>query len=338
MAFDEKDPRLVPYGSTNLGMPLILAEGLLVPNERFFVRSNGGTPSIGRDEWRLTISGHVENPLTLDFNRLAAMPGTDLVAFLECTGNGRSRFVPEAEGTPWRNDAIGNAAWRGVPLRNVLDLAGVKPGAIEVISQGADLADMRRGLPIGDAMMGGALLVYEMNGTPLPAAHGGPVRLLAPGWAGIASTKWLVGLEVSVRPFTGTYQGENYTFFDERGDAVAPIQKMPVKSLIAWPEDGATVDAGEQAIRGYAWSGLAGVDRVEVSVDGGESWLAAEIVDRAGPESWVHWRHRWQAEPGTWTLRVRATDQRGITQPVKARWNTKGYLMNEIHAITVQVR
>ena len=192
-----KDPRLIPYDSTNLGMPLTLADGLIVPNDRFFVRSNGETPAISRDDWQLTVTGDLENPLTVTFAHLIELPQHSYTAFLECTGNSRSRFTPETDGTPWLDDAVGNAVWSGVSLRDLLALAKPNPSAREVISQGADLSDMRRGLPMAMAMAPDTMLAFEMNGEPLPAAHGGPVRLLVPGWSGIASTKWLVGLDVA---------------------------------------------------------------------------------------------------------------------------------------------
>ncbi|MBX3070348.1 MAG: sulfite oxidase [Thermomicrobiales bacterium] len=337
MTIPDKDPRLTPYGTTNLGMDLGLIDSLIVPNDLFFVRSNGAIPNIDRDSWSLTIDGAVSNPLTIDFATLAGMPSRTLTAFLECTGNGRTRFAPEAEGTPWLNDAAGNAVWKGVSLASLLCQVCLLDEAVDVVSQGADLPDMRRGLPLQDALDPDVLLVYEMNGEPLPAAHGGPVRLLVPGWAGIASTKWLTRLEVWDRPFTGEYQGNLYVVYDENGDPVAPITRMPVKSVIRSPREGDLVAPGTMRVDGFAWSGYAAIDRVEVTSDGGATWQPASITDSAGPHSWCRWEASVSLPAGTQQLSVRATDQRGIRQPWEARWNQKGYQMNAIHTITLRV-
>jgi len=332
-----KDPRLIPYGSTNLGTPLELVDSLTVPNPLFFVRSNGPTPVIDPDDWRLSVRGLVDRHLSLSLSDLRELPGRTITAFVECAGNGRSRFTPVTEGTTWRNDAVGNATWTGTSLRHVLDRAGIRDGAVEVVSQGADLADMQRGLPIGLAMDLDVLLVWEMNGEPLTATHGGPVRLLVPRWGGIASTKWLASLEIVDRPFVGQYQGELYVLISERGERLLPIREMPVKSIIATPVDSARLPAGRQTVAGFAWSGYGGIARVDVSVDGGATWNAAEIIERAGPLSWVRFALDWDAEQGEARLQARATDERGLTQPAVARWNEKGYQMNAIQEVLICV-
>ena len=332
-----KDGRLTPYGDTNLGMPLELADGLTVPNELFYVRSNGPTPLIDPLAWRLRVTGLVASPLDLTLADLQNLPRRSLTAFLECCGNGRSRFHPPAEGTPWRNDAVGNAAWTGVPLPTVLDLAGVQEGAVDVVAQGADFPGMRRGLPLHVARDPNTLLAWEMNGEPLPDAHGGPVRLLVPRWGGIASTKWVVALEVTDHAFAGPYHTETYVFFTERGEPIAPIREMPVKSVIAHPIAHATLPAGDHTIAGYAWSGHGRIARVDVSTDNGATWTPTTITHEAGPLSWVRWEHPWRAAPGPARLRARATDERGLTQPATAPWNAKGYLMNAIHEVAVTV-
>jgi DMSO/TMAO reductase YedYZ molybdopterin-dependent catalytic subunit len=338
MAIVGKDPRLTPYGDTNLGMSLDLIEGLIVPNDLFFVRSNGPVPEIDPERWQLEISGEVDHPLSLSLGDLKSMPAREITSFLECTGNGRTRFQPDAEGTRWLNDAAGNAVWTGVSLAEVLDRAGVKPIGVEVVSQGADLAEMRRGLPIGVAREPSTLLAYAMNGEPLPAAHGAPVRLLVPRWAGIASTKWLTSLEVWDHPFTGPFQGKLYVVYDKDGVPVQPVREMPVKSVISEPAEGSTVDSGIVKIAGYAWSGFAQIERVEVSLDNGETWLDAEITAQSGLYSWVRWEYSVSLPPGQLVALARATDQRGISQPWKALWNQLGYFMNEIHKVSFVVR
>ena len=334
-----KDPRLVPYGGGNFGMPLDLVgpgDGLIVPTERFFVRSNGPIPTIDPEAWRLRVAGLVARELILSLRELHALPRRTLTAFLECAGNGRTRFAPVPEGTPWRNDAVGNAEWEGAPLAAVLDLAGVPDGAVDLVCQGGDFPEMRRGLPLAVARDPETLLVWGMNGAPLPVAHGGPVRLLVPGWAGIASTKWLVGLEILDRPFAGYWNAEQYVFWTAAGEPVRPIREMPVKSVIASPAAGADVRAGPQVVAGYAWSGFGAIRRVEVSTDGGATWADAAL-ESAGRRSWVRFWHPWDAQPGRARLRARATDERGLTQPVTPDWNAKGYQMNAIHEVVVTV-
>jgi sulfane dehydrogenase subunit SoxC len=334
-----KDPRLIPYGGANFGMPLELIEpdpSRAVPNDKFFVRSNGPVPILASASWRLTITGTVERPLSLALSDLQRLPRRTIEAFLECAGNGRTRFDPIPPGTSWRNDAIGNAVWEGVALVDVLDLARLRPETVDIVSQGGDFPEMRRGLPLAIARDPDTLVVWAMNGEPLPIAHGGPVRLLVPGWAGIASTKWLVALEAIDHAFAGFWNTDNYVFWDESGDALRPVAEMPPKSVIVAPADVAAMPAGSATIAGWAWSGYGRIERVDVSVDGGSSWQTACLHEGAR-HGWRRWEAPWQATPGEHRLLARATDERRLSQPFAAPWNAKGYLMNAIHQITVRV-
>ena len=334
----DKDPRLIGYGSTVFGTPLELIDGLTVPNELFFIRSNGPVSvDIAPEAWRLAVTGLVDSPLELTLDDLQGLPQRTITAFLECSGNSRSRFVPQAEGTQWGNTAIGNAEWIGTPLSGVLELAGLKDGAVDVVTQGGDFPEMQRGLPLDKALDPDTLLVWSMNGDPLPAPHGGPVRLLVPGWGGIASTKWLVGLEVIDHPFAGHYNTESYVLIDEQERVLEPVTTMPVKSVIAEPLPNATLPVGQHPIVGYAWSGYGGITRVEVSTDGGGTWNDAAITDEAGRLSWVRFQFPWTANAGPALLRSRAYDERGLTQPDTVPWNAKGYLMNAVYEVPVTV-
>lgn len=337
-----KDPRLIQHGTTTFETPTELQDSFLTPNDQFFIRSNGPLSiDIPADEWRLAVTGLVDNTLDLGLDDLRAMETRTITAFLACSGQSRGRFATTpatVEGTKWGNGAIGNAEWTGVSLIDVLNEAGVRDGAVDVVSQGGDFAEMQRGLPIEIATDRDVMLVWEMNGQPLPAPNGGPVRLLVPGWGGIASTKWIVGLEVIDRPFGGHYNTESYVIIDEDGRIVRPVREMPVSSVITTPVADAQVPAGSSTIGGFAWSGYAGIALVEVSTDGGETWGEADIVEEAGPLSWVRFEYPWDAASGPATLASRATDERGIQQPLTTAWNAKGYLMNEIYEVPVTVQ
>lgn len=334
-----KSERLVPYGGANFGMPLELIEPTtdrLVPNDRFFVRSNGPVPVIDEQAWRLRISGHVEQDMSLSLADLLDFAPRRCEAFLECAGNGRTRFDPLPPGTPWRNDAIGNALWEGVSLADLLAAVGIRPGAVDLVTRGSDFAEMRRGLPLAVALDPLVLVALRMNSEPLPVAHGGPARLLVPGWAGIASTKWLVGIEVIERPFDGFWNTDNYVFWDDQGSPLRPIAEMPPKSLIVAPADGDELRAGPVSIVGWAWSGFGAVQLVEVSTDDGTRWQPATL--HAGERTgWRRWEFEWHAPPGEHRLLARATDERRLRQPSVAPWNAKGYQMNAIHDIAVRV-
>jgi DMSO/TMAO reductase YedYZ molybdopterin-dependent catalytic subunit len=330
--------RLIPFGSTNFGTPLELVDGITTPNELFFIRANGPISlDIDPAAWRLAVTGLVDTPLELTLDDLQGLPHRTITAFLECSGDSRSRFQPEAEGSQWGNNAIGNAEWTGALLATVLDLAGVQEGAVDIVSQGGDFAEMQRGLPLDKARDPDTLLVWSMNGEPLPAPHGGPVRLLVPGWGGIASTKWIVGLDVIDHPFAGHYNTEAYIIVDEDEYAVRPVTTMPVKSVITDPLPDANITAGAQTIAGYAWSGYGGITKVEVSTDGGATWNEAPIVLAAGRLSWVRFEYPWNAPVGKALLRSRAYDERGLTQPDVVPWNAHGYQMNAVYEVPVSV-
>lgn len=342
-----KNPNLIEHGTTTFETPLDAYDQFLTRNEDFFIRSNGPVSvEIDPAEWRLNVTGLVNEELELSLDDLKAMPQRTITSFLECSGNSRGRFGDlgnePASGTQWGNGAVGNAEWTGVSLVEVLNQAGVQEGVVDVVSQGGDFEDMQRGLPIEIASDPDVMLVWEMNGEDLPQPHGGPVRLLVPGWGGIASTKWIVGLELIDNPFQGHFNTESYVFIDENGTIVRPVTTMGVKSVITspaptdpeTPED--RISVGEQTISGFAWSGYGGIAMVEVSVDG-ESWEEASIVEEAGPHSWVRFEHPWNAEAGETTLRSRATDARGLQQPEEVSWNQLGYGMNAIWEVTVTV-
>lgn len=332
------DQPLIHHSDFNFGTPPELITGFNVANDAFFLRSHGDSARLENlSKYTLTVGGHVKQPLLLTLNDLMGMPTRTISSILVCAGNGRAYIEPAVSGNQWHNDAVGNAEWTGVPLRLVLDKAGVKDGAVDVVSQGGDAPEMQRGLPIDVAMGADTLLVTKMNGEELPAPHGGPVRLLVPGWSGIASTKWLIGLTVLNHAFQGELNIDQYVIFDEQGTPIRAVQAMPVSSAIWAPAPGAALKAGMVEITGYAWSGLGAITRVEVSTDDGATWHDAQIIERRGEHSWAQFQYTWEAKPGPTVLQTRATDDRGTSQPMRETWNQLGYQYNGIQRVPVNV-
>src|SRR5437870_1711860 len=194
----------------NFSAPLAQVSGTVVPNPLFFLRSNNPPPRLASHEWRLRIDGRVKRPLTLDLAGLRALPSQTQEVWLECAGNSRRRFDPPGEGNQWDDQAVSNALFTGVSLRTILERAGVESDAVEVVATGGDADSFQRALPLETAMQPAVLLAYEMNGEPIPPPNGGPVRLIIPGWAGIASVKWPVRMELVATPFRGYWNAERY--------------------------------------------------------------------------------------------------------------------------------
>lgn len=307
-----------------------LSEGGVTPNERFYIRSHFPVPAIAASEWRLTVRGMVRNELSLGLDDLGKMPAREETVTLECAGNGRTSFRPKVEGEPWTLGAVSTASWKGVHLAGVLSTAGLEPRATHLVFRGAE--GFERGLSREEARQ--ALLIFGMNGRPLPPDHGFPVRLIVPGWYAVASVKWLTEIEATDRPFEGHFQTDRYVY--EWPDRREPVTHMKVRSLITHPEDGASVKAGRLVIRGLAWSGAAAVSRVEVSLGGGR-WTEAALRG-THRHAWRQWELTAQVErPGRLTIRSRATDAGGHTQPEHAEWNRLGYGNNSIQTVVVRV-
>ena len=338
--FAGKSPDLVPLGDgLNFSTPLAQVPGTVVPTPLFFLRSNNPPPTIEPDAWRMKIDGRVRRPLEVNLAEVrAAAPAERREIWLECAGNSRKRYEPAAEGNQWDEQAVSNAVFTGVPLRVLLERAGPLPDAHEVVTTGGDAATFQRGLPLEVALRPEVMLVWEMNDEPIPVANGGPIRLVVPGWAGIASVKWPVRMEVVNTAFRGHYNAERYIIVDEAGQTLRTVRELPVKSVFAWPSDGERVRPGSVTLFGFAWSGHAPIERVEVSTDGQRTWSEARLVRGEGDLAWTRWEHTWQAEaPGAASLAVRATDRAGHTQPQAVAWNRFGYEMNAIATREVTV-
>lgn len=336
-----KDPRMIvrEVAPLNIETSIAALEGAITPVSLFFVRNNDTIPQISPEQWVLQIDGLVERPFTLGYDELRRMPATSYVAVVQCSGNGRARFAEidhETEGIQWCNGAVGNAEWVGVSVRQLLERAGVRPGALQVECIGGDAEHTTRGVEL-EKLCADAILAYSMNGQPLPTLHGGPVRLVVPGWGGINSIKWIVGLRVLDRESQSIYNQQKYVLIDRQGRPRGKVRETRVAALISNIAAGARLCAGPQPVRGFAWSPGGGVVHVDVSADGGASWHAARLLADLGPHAWRQFEWQWDAPVGRHVLAARATDAEGNTQPAAVEFNQQGYLMNAIQQVPVEV-
>lgn len=361
--FPGKDKGLVVLGDRPLvaETPEHLLDDDTTTTERFFVRNNGQTPEqlADADSWTIRIDGDVNQPLTLKLGEIKQrFQSRTYRMVLECGGNGRSFFSPPGRGNQWTNGGAGCAQWTGVALRDVLNAAGLKPNAKFTGSYGADLHlsgdstkhAISRGNPIDKSMEEHTLLVWAMNGQPLTNIHGGPARLIVPGWPGSLSTKWLNRVLVRETPHDG--QGMGGTSYrvpvtpivpgsNNDGKTFRDMTSMPVRGIITNPANGTRLAAGTRdlALRGAAWDGEVGVGRVDVSIDFGQTWQQTTLGTPSNRYDWVRWTHAVKLpSDGYFELWVRATDKNGIAQPVvAANWNPQGYGANPINRIAVLV-
>jgi len=331
----------------------VLANAWLTPNDRFFVRSHFPVPTIDSGAWRLEVAGLVRTPLSFTLDEVGAMPKIDAVTVLECAGNGRGLMkLPNTSGTQWGRGAVGNARWRGVPLADLLRRAEVGPDARHVWFETADQAPLPdvprflRSIPIEKAMQD-VLLADRMNGEPIPALHGAPLRAIVPGWFGMASVKWVTRVRVEAEPSDNHFMVKGYRYVAPGGDPLTspPVEEVRVKSVITRPLEGSRVQLPlakppkKLQVRGAAWAGPAGLRLVEISVDGGRSWSPAGFMGDSEPMSWRLWATEIDVKPpARVTLMARATDQAGNVQPAEPEINAGGYGNNAIHKVTVDVR
>jgi DMSO/TMAO reductase YedYZ molybdopterin-dependent catalytic subunit len=298
-------------------------------------------------DWKLTIEGLVNRDLQLSFEDIRSMPKVEVANTLECSGNSRSLLKEKASGNPWTIGGVGNAIWGGIWLKDLLKMVGLKRNAKHVSFEGLDKplgsAGIRfiRSIPLEKATSS-TILAYEMNGEPLPIKHGYPLRVLALGWTGANCVKWLHKITVLDRPYEGFFMDKVYRVFQKGEDPRSGevVKDIMVKSIITEPINGDNLSTGTVAIRGSAYAGGAGISKVEVSVDGGQTWIAAKLIGIEETYAWRHWEYLWDAQKqGHYTIMSRATDARGRRQPENADWNVLGYGNNGIreHAIRVKI-
>lgn len=342
--------QLVPLKPSpfNAESAIPVLEAPVTPTPSFYVRSNFAVPELDPSAFRLRVEGAVNSTTELSLDELKALGARTVSTVMECAGNNRLQLAPLPSGEPWHAGAVSAGEWTGVPLRPVLDRAGVKNGVVEILFEGADHGKPKdgpgdipfaRSLPLEKALHDDTLLVYAMNGAPLPRDHGAPLRLVVPQWYGMASVKWLHRIEAITEPFTGYYQKNRYIYTLAGGAAPTPVTTMRVKSLIVTPDEGATIAPGPYVVRGKAWSGEGEVVKVEVAVDGGDDWREAKLLPSSGgPYSWRAWEYEWVADvAGRRALRSRATDSKGNVQPEAPTWNKYGYGNNAVRPVIFTV-
>ena len=333
----------------NHGMPLEAMRYDLTPPGLHYLLVHYDIPFIDASSWRLRIGGSVARPLTLDLAGLRAMPQRTVRVTMECAGNGRARLDPRPVSQPWLVEAVGTAEWTGVPLREVLAVAQVDPAAVDVVFTGADHGvergveqDYQRSLTVAEAGADEVLLAYAMNGAPLAPQHGYPVRLIAPGWYGMAHVKWLVGIEVIAEPLTGFQQAVAYRMRQDAGEPGEAVTRIAPRALVIPPgfpdfmSRTRIVRPGPVLLEGRAWSGRSPVTGVEVSADAGRTWTAAALDPPDGHRwAWRRWQWSWTATPGSHVLTARAVDAAGGIQPTGQVWNRGGFANNAAQQVPV---
>jgi DMSO/TMAO reductase YedYZ molybdopterin-dependent catalytic subunit len=362
LKFPGKSDKLVLLGERPLvaETPENLLDEDTTPTDKFFVRNNGVIPDEAKDPngWKITIDGEVNNKLelTLDDLKKKFKPVTRRLV-LECGGNGRSFFTPQARGNQWTNGGAGCAEWTGVRLSDVLKAAGVKPSAKFSGHYGIDrsLADntkdaISRGVPVKKLMDENNLIVFAMNGQPLSHIHGGPVRLLIPGWPGSVSSKWFTRLwvrdkyhdgpgmgatsyRVAIKPMVPGDKADESNFRD--------LESMPVRSIITSPANGTKLgkDTRELKLRGAAWAGDNTVKSVAVSIDFGATWQTVKLEKPKNKYDWQRWTATVKVPTdGYYEIWSRGTDSKGVMQPhIAGNWNPQGYGGNPMHRIAVLI-
>src|SRR6266436_2169414 len=331
----------------------VFDEGVITPNDAFFVRYHlADIPlDIDPETFSVEIKGKVDKPLKLSLADIKKMPATEIVAVNQCSGNSRGFMAPRVAGGQIANGAMGNARWKGVPLKTVLDKAGVQANAKQVVFGGMDgpvsdkTPDFAKALDIDHARDGEVMLAYAMNGRDLPFLNGFPLRLVVPGYYGTYWVKHLHEITVIDGIFDGFWMKSEYRIPDndcncvEPGTApkaTIPINRFTVRSFITSVADGAKLKASAQTtLRGIAFDGGKGIKDVAVSTDGGKTWAQASLGKDLGKYSFREWQILVRLAAGEHELKVRATSNGGETQPMEPLWNGAGYLRNVVETVSV---
>lgn len=345
VGFDE-----LALAARNHGMPLELLRHDVTPLGAHYLLTHYDVPYADATSWEIGVGGLVEHDLSLSMERLRSRPAVTRTVTMECAGNGRARLSPRPVSQPWLHEAVGTMRWTGTPLAGVLREAGIRGGAVDVVFTGADHGvergveqDYQRSLPVEEALSGDALLAWACNGVDLPPQHGYPVRLVVPGWYGMASVKWLRSIEVVAERFDGP-QMRAYRLRQDPDEDGEPLTRIHPRALMVPPgfpdfmSRRRVLRLGGHRLEGRTWSGWDRVVRVEVSVDDGQSWHDATVEPAPAPGAWQHWSWHWEVtRPGRHAVLVRATDASGRTQPLEQPWNRGGFANTSPQRVDVTV-
>jgi DMSO/TMAO reductase YedYZ molybdopterin-dependent catalytic subunit len=342
------------YRPPNYETPLEYFRDAITPNDAFFVRYHlSDIPEVDAKTWRLSVGGDGANAIAqLTLDELKAMPAVEVVAVNQCSGNRRGLSKPHVAGVEWGYGAMGCAKWKGARLKDILDKVGLKKEAIEVSFDGADKGatdktpDFVKSIPAWKAVEDTTIIAYEMNGAPLPHWNGFPARLVVPGWTGTYWMKHLVSINALTKPLGGFWMNPAYRlpvgkfpmvarFTTQETAANTPITEMMVNSLITSHADGAKAKAGG-TVGGIAWDGGYGISGVEVSTDGGKSWMPAKLGEDLGRYAFRTFSAPLKGK-GKVTVMARATNKIGQTQTTELNFNPAGYHHNVVHSITLNV-
>lgn len=333
----------------NHGMPLEAMRADVTPAGMHYLLIHYDVPFVDPAAWTLELAGFRQT-MRVTLGDLRARPAVTAPVTLECAGNGRVMFETRPLSQPWLLEAVGTAEWTGTPLAPLLHEAGVPDDTVEIVFTGLDRgvedgdeAPFERSLPLDEAMRDDVLLVYAMNGQPLLPQHGAPLRLVVPGWYGMAHVKWLGGITPAAQPFEGHQQAVAYRLRTTEDEPGLPLGRIRVRSLMvppgvpSFPERARVVGAGPVTLEGRAWSGSGAIERVEVSVDGCRTWADARLEPAPAPYAWQRWSLDWIASQGEHELACKATDTAGATQPMEVEPNLGGYANNAVHRLLVTV-
>jgi sulfite dehydrogenase len=342
------------YRPPNYEAPLDYFRTPITPNDQFFVRYHlSNIPDVDAKTYRIEVGGDGANGQTeITLDDLKKMPAYELVAVNQCSGNRRGLSNPHVAGVEWGYGAMGCARWKGARLKDVLDIVGLKPEAIEIAFNGADgpaydkTPDFIKSLPVWKAVDESTLIAYEMNGEPLPHFNGFPARLVVPGWTGTYWMKHLISVTALTKPQGGFWMNPAYRipvgkfplvarFITQENATSTPITEMVVNSLITSHADGAKVKAGKVTVSGLAWDGGYGISTVETSADGGKTWSAATLGEDLGRYAFRPWSFAVTAKKGKNTVMVNATNKIGQTQTSVLIFNPAGYHNNVMQNITL---
>jgi sulfite dehydrogenase (cytochrome) subunit A len=344
------------YRPPNYETPIELLRTAITPNDAFFVRYHlSDIPEVNAQTWRLSVGGEgAGGETSLGFDELRQLPAVEVAAVCQCSGNRRGLFDPHVPGVEWGYGAMGCARWKGARLKDVLDRAGLKTGALEIVVSGTDKGAVDKtpqfvkSVPLWKAIEDTTLIAYEMNGQPLPHWNGFPARVIVPGWTATYWMKHVSRIDVITKPFEGFWMKSAYRiplgkfpvvarFASQETEVNTPITEMVVNSLMTSPPDGATVRAGDRVtVRGIAWDAGYGINAVEISTDGGSNWMAAALGEDLGRFAFRSFSYD-LATPtkGSYRIMARAANKIGQSQVSTLIANPAGYHHNVVQTLNL---